>query len=317
MLLRRFTDFVLQSRVSAMATAFALAFVPILGSASFLMAAFMSTIGSISILIAILVTLRKGAHEGALVLIAAAIPPLMNMYTKLPFSFMQLMEALAVVSGFFLTWLFAVVLRRYNSWNIVIELALLFGTLAIGVIYFFYPEVQEAWSVLLSKIMSHGANDSPIEYVKTKDNQLHLEAIIVLKKYMTGMAIGSLFFNVLLQLLLARWWQAIMFNPGGLQKELYQIRLSHILGFAFLVILMLAYFDNALALSASLLFYAAFCAAGLSLLHNILSHSNKSGLWLIILYIGIVFIFPFVVIIVSFIGLLDTMIDLRRRLQKT
>ena len=59
MLLRRFTDFVLQSRIHAIGTAFVLTFIPWIGA-------------PVSVLIAALVTLRKGIFEGVLVLIAAS-----------------------------------------------------------------------------------------------------------------------------------------------------------------------------------------------------------------------------------------------------
>ncbi len=60
MLLRRFTDFILQSRFHTILFVFLLAFIPL--------------IGSLSILIAALVTLRKGKFEGALAVCAASAP---------------------------------------------------------------------------------------------------------------------------------------------------------------------------------------------------------------------------------------------------
>ena len=91
MFLRRFTDFVLQNRLQAMATAFITAFIPV--------------IGSISILIAALVTLRKGAYEGALVAVAATLPYIISYFTAIPAAdqvqMAVAMLAILIVSNFF------------------------------------------------------------------------------------------------------------------------------------------------------------------------------------------------------------------------
>src|SRR3990167_3899547 len=104
MFLRRFTDYILQSRLQALLAAFVIAFIPI--------------IGSIGVVIAVLVTLRKGMFEGALVVIAATLPYLLS-YAVYPPSggadvaFVAI--AILLVSNM-LTWLFAAFLRRYNHW---------------------------------------------------------------------------------------------------------------------------------------------------------------------------------------------------------
>ena len=56
-MLNRFTDFILRNRLHAIIVAFLLSYIPLFGS-------------SIGILIAIFITLRQGALEGTLVLIA-------------------------------------------------------------------------------------------------------------------------------------------------------------------------------------------------------------------------------------------------------
>src|SRR5438445_7459400 len=114
MLLRRFTDFVLRSRLHAMGAAFALSLVPLFGA-------------SIGILIAAFVTLRKGAFEGTLVLCAVMAPYLLSyaMSESESQSQLLLIATATVIAINILTWLLAVVLRRYSNWNIVIEVSVL------------------------------------------------------------------------------------------------------------------------------------------------------------------------------------------------
>src|SRR5438128_1826938 len=73
MFLRRLTDFVLQNRLQAMGIAFILAMIPV--------------VGSVSLVVASLVTLRKNAFEGGLVFIAASLPLLFRLV--LPYSPVQ------------------------------------------------------------------------------------------------------------------------------------------------------------------------------------------------------------------------------------
>jgi hypothetical protein len=304
MLLRRITDFLLRGRLESIGTAFVTAFIPF--------------IGSISILIAALVTLRKGAFEGALVLIAATVPYLISYFasTATPD---QAQLALAmfgvVILSNVLTWLFAVILRKYSNWSFTLELSAFLGVLAVGIVHLIYPEIQNWWGAQLQVYFA-----KTMEAVGTanKDtvavaNELPVQAIQAAKQYVTGFIAVSILFNALLQLVIARWWQAIMFNPGGLRKELYQIRFGHIAGLVFVFGLVLAYFGNSFALDAMPVLYVMFFLAGISLLHRLIGVTRNSWLWIILIYMGIIWLFPLSLVIIAMIALLDSGVDFRKR----
>lgn len=306
MFLRRFTDFVLQSRVQAMATAFVIAFMPI--------------IGSIGILIAALVTLRKGIIEGALVTLAATLPYLISYFTWAPGADQaqtELMMLSMIVISNLLTWVLAIVLLRVSNWSFTLELAALIGILAITMIHLFYPDIQNWWGKQLTTYFANLANvvdkASSQSGVPVSVTDIQQQTIAAGKLYATGFVTVSVLFNALLQLVVARWWQAAMFNPGGLRKELYQIRLGHIAGLIFVVGIVAAYIGNDMALDMMPVLYTIFFVAGLSLFHSLAASTKKGWMWLLLIYAGIIWLFPLSIIVVSIIALFDTGIDFRKR----
>jgi len=287
-----------------MGTAFVLSWVPLFGA-------------SMGILVAAFITLRKGAFEGTLVLGAAVAPYLLS-YALSPASVQPQIMVIAtatVIAINILTWLLALVLRRYGNWDLVIEVSILAGVGLICVIHLVFPEVQNWWSAQLTAYLSKTAlmieQFAPEGTAARAEMQAAMVASI--KQYITGFVIASVIFNALLQLIIARWWQAIIFNPGGLRKELYQIRLSYVSASIFIAVLALAYTGNAFSLDMMPIMVTAFCAAGLSLIHNMLRASRAAWFWLILVYVGIIFIFPMGIVLVAMAGLLDSLFNLRQR----
>lgn len=305
MLLRRFTDFILQSRLNALGTAFLCAFIPI--------------IGSISILIALLVTLCKGTFEGALVVLAATLPYLLSGYVvPVGASETQLfsLSIAVVVASNFLAWVFAVLIRRYGNWSFTLEIAVLTGVLIIGSIHILYPDIQSWWETHLNTYLDKTvAIMNNVEATDALSTEVRAQMIAATKSYATGLVTASLLFNALLQLVLSRWWQAVMFNPGGLRKELTQIRLSYIIGVLFIAGIAGSYWGNATVLDIMPVFYAIFCLAGLSLVHSLLSEVKGSWLWLILIYLGSIWLIHISIAILSMLALLDVWMDFRKRIQ--
>ncbi|HSW69225.1 MAG TPA: hypothetical protein VLI69_03565 [Gammaproteobacteria bacterium] len=307
MLLRRFTDFVLRGRLQAIGAAFVLSLVPLFGA-------------SMGVLVAAFVTLRRGALEGTLVLCAVIAPYLLSYAISPKAAQPQLMmvATVTIIAINVLTGLLAVILRRYSNWNLVIEASILAGVVLVCIIHLVFPEVQNWWGAELTAYLKKTAamigQFAPDE--ANAQEALQANMIASIKRYITGFVIASVIFNALLQLVIARWWQAIIFNPGGLRKELHQIRLSYISASVFIAVLGLAYIDNPFSLDMMPIMVTAFCAAGLSLIHCLLL-SNKAGwFWLILVYLGMIFVFPAGIIFIAMTGLLDSLFNLRKHLRR-
>jgi hypothetical protein len=132
---------------------------------------------------------------------------------------------------------------------------------------------------------------------------------------MTGVLVFLSLFIVITQVILARWWQALVFNPGGLQPELRQIRFSYAMGAIFLIALIGSYINSPVALDCMPVLIGAFCMAGLSLIHCLLAKNKFAWLWLLVIYLGIIFLYP-VVIVIAIFALFDIALDFRKRFNK-
>ncbi len=308
MLLRRITDFILQSRLHAMGTAFGCAFIP--------------WVGAISIVIAAFVTLRKGAREGAFVMLAATLPLLIGYWTfpadnqtSALLTDSNLM--LLMVVGNILTWLFSVILRHYANWSWLLQLAAVLSIIVVCVVHLVYPDAQSWWGVELKNYFTQTMQNMDAAKLTDDSTQSAIASIAEsVKPYATGIITVFIVFNALLQLLIARWWQAVVFNPGGLRKEMYEIRMSYIAGALFVLGLALSFWVGSDWITDVMpIFYLIFCLAGLSLLHSLISRSKVSWFWLSLVYLSVM-LAPICLTLIAMIALLDTWLDLRVRLVK-
>lgn len=310
MWLQRYTKYLLGQTWLALAFVFAVSFVPMLGV--------------LGILYAALATLRKGIIEGALMAVAATVPFVLTFaFTEQRDPAVPLMlwagVGVAVLSNL-LTYVFAVLLERKVSWSIIFQLAALLGVLFVSVVHLMFPDVASWWQMELHRFYMVGQQAAQAAGDVAKEAQLsadQLQSIEQTKDFATGMMTAGVIFNALVQLVAARWWEAIVFNPGSLQKELHRIRLSHLAGGLFIVSLILSYTGNAVVLDVMPIAYILFCVAGMSLIHSLfkMMQSQTRWFWLLLLYVGILFTMPVSVMMVAFLALADVWLDLRKRVK--
>ncbi|MES2219286.1 MAG: hypothetical protein V4501_12860 [Pseudomonadota bacterium] len=300
MLFRRFTDFILRGRTQAMVTAFVLGFMPV--------------IGLISSLIATLVTLRKGMQEGALVFIAAVLPILL-VFSSVPqaaspstsISAIDVVIMIATINA--LAWISAVVLGKTSSWSLVLDVLGVLGVVTVIVLHLAYPDMAGWWQQWLTNYfagvgVATGGDAHSLSVVQGMTSEM--------KYYATGIA-GIMFsFYALVDLLIGRWWQDTMFNPGGLSKELKAIRLSKICAIIFLVGIVFAFSHVVMMQDAMLVLGMVFALAGLSLMHYVIAAKHIKWGWVTLIYI-LLSIVPESIALFIIAGLLDSVFDFRKK----
>lgn len=194
--MRALAEFVMRGRAQAALVALLCTFVPLISSA-----------------VVALVTLRRGPLDGSYIAIWAFLPPLVLTVVNpelLPFTFMDLCVMAALMGG-------AMVLRAGTVWSLA-----LYGLGAIGVtgaLVFagtfpgFLAELVEALNQ---------AQKEAIEASQRTD----VDAVTFSATLMAGFVAIGIVLNALLALLIGRWWQALLYNPGGFRDEFHQLRLS-------------------------------------------------------------------------------------------
>lgn len=310
MWLARLTHYLLKHRLLTIAFAFAITFVPV--------------IGILGILIATLITLRKGIVEGAILTVAATLPLVIAFYltdhhdiASVPL-FVWAALGFVVISNI-LTWVFAVMLRKQASWSVILQVAALIGVLVVSVIHLAYPDVVTWWQEQLTANYNQAQAVTGVlktQAVATADSQL--ESINITKNYATGMMMAAILFSAILQLIVARWWEAAVFKPGILRRELHNIRLSQLAGVLFLVSLVLSFYGNPVVLDIMPILYVLFGVAGLSLIHYFfgLITSPTAWFWLSMFYLVLIFGLPISMMFVAMLAWMDIWLDLRKRFKK-
>jgi hypothetical protein len=302
MLLKRFTDYILQSRLHTWGTALVISFIPLLGSISLIMVGF--------------ITLLRGAREGFYLLVVVLIPLIITLYfepTAPPdtFSAGDILGCYAVINV--LTWVFAVLLRQYGSWNLLLQLTALLGIVIVMGAYIVNPDIQTWWQTHLTNYINYALKSSgDMTDDKITAMQASTSGLVgALKPFFTGFMATFVVFWALLQLLLARWWQAAIYNPGGLRKELCNIRLSYAAGIVSFIVALMLFTGSPIIVDMTSVIICTYVTAGFSVLQVLLNNTKKAWLWNTLIYAGIILV-PFGMGLVGVLALVDTFFNLRR-----
>ena len=146
-----------------------------------------------------------------------------------------------------------------------------------------------------------------------------LEKVLpIAAEIMTGSYIAAILIWTTITLLVARWWQALLYKPKGFKQEFYELRLGYVSSIIYLLILSASLLaKEPLLKELSLIFGVMFIFQGLSLAHNVLSRSIIATMWLGLMYFFLLISTAIVVILLVVTALIDNFIDIRSRLKTT
>lgn len=237
-----------------------------------------------------LVMLRKGVKEAALIL-AWAILPVGGW--AIAGDIVPLIMLLGI-SGL------ALLLRETESWEFTLLVAIL-----IGISVEFYlrlrPEVLNLIFVELEAYLT--------------SNNVQGVQMDVLRETITSF-IGSVYmFLAVALLMLSRWMQATLYNPGGFQQEFHRLRIKQKFALLLMVLMLLANFGIVIPSTWILYLILPMLFSGVALIHAVVAQKKLSSMWLVAFYALIMF--PVVVQIVVLLALIDSWYDFRTRLQST
>ncbi len=116
-------------------------------------------------------------------------------------------------------------------------------------------------------------------------------------------------------LIVARWWQARLYNPGGFRAEFHSLRLTPVItGVVLLVILICQQYPDARVLLPGAVL--PLLLAGLALVHGLLGRKPNNGPLLAFFYVGLVLSSGLGVLVLIVAAVMDSFIDFRNRIQK-
>jgi hypothetical protein len=279
------------------------------GMLAFLLPPFSTLTNYLGAAVVSLVTLRIGVSQGLLVLVAAtAVTMLFYQVTGVPAATIAVTVLLLWVP----CWLISVVLRQTVSLAGAMLAAAALGVVALVLIYAVMGDPAPWWYEHLVLIRS------ALEEAGLFPQGVSVDALLQeLSRLMTGVIVASLALGAVCSLLVGRWWQALLVNPGGLQSEFCSLRFPQSTGLMVLGLMIFSQLARGaasdLAAQGVLVMLVPYLFAGLAVLHGLVARHGRGKGWLIAVY-ALLGIIPQAALLMAGLGLVDTWIDFRRRL---
>jgi hypothetical protein len=259
-----------------------------------------------------LVTLRRGEREGMLVLAGAtlAVAALSAFLVK------TLSPAISFVVLLGLpVLLVASVLRRTISLAYATEAAAVISFLGVLVVYGIFGDPAAQWRSLLEEPIT-----SFVQQGGWQGSEQELEQLLdSVSRLMTGAFAAGVTLGTLLGILLGRWWQALLYNPGGFGEEFRALRLHLLSAYVALGALAVAAMMGLQAgIATDLVLIAAvgYLIQGLAVVHGLVKMMGGHVAWLVAMYAMLVLVLPQMVMLLAGLGYADAWFDLRRRAQR-
>jgi hypothetical protein len=281
----------------------------ICGMLAFLLPPFSTLTNYLGAAVVSLVTLRIGMSQGLLVLVAATVVTMLfYQVTGVPAATIAVTVLLLWVP----CWLISVVLRQTVSLAAAMLAASVLGVVSLVMIYAVMGDPAPWWYEHLVLIRS------ALEAAGLFPQGVSVDALLQdLSRLMTGVIVASLVLGAVCSLLVGRWWQALLVNPGGLHGEFCKLRFRQSTGLMVLGLMIFTQFTSGpasdMAAQGVLVMLVPYLFAGLAVLHGLVARHGRGKGWLIAVY-ALLGIIPQAALLLAGLGLVDTWIDFRRRL---
>ncbi|AMQ90075.1 MULTISPECIES: hypothetical protein [Marinobacter] len=245
-----------------------------------------------------LVILRLGIRQGLNIGLWALMPALgWAVYGQDPTSLVVLLQVMLMAS----------ILRTTLAW----EKALLSGAFLAILSGLMLPVMYPA---LLNDLVQTGVSFYE-QYNAEVARSLGSDLELIIRDTMNASMAGTYFATAVGMTMLARAWQAGLYNPGGFRKEFHALRLSPAIA---VVCALTMVIGPVLGLNSMLLAWAAgtpLFIAALGLVHGVVGRKQLSGNWLAMFYLALVLLGPSLMLLLLVLAFVDSWLDIRGRIQ--
>lgn len=243
-----------------------------------------------------LVVLRKGSYEGSIILLWASLPALIWLVVG------RDPTPLIALTG---TVLLAYILRVTVSWIYTLSVSILLGIVSGWMFQVALPEIVAMLVSLTVELMQ----ETRPQLIQDMD-QLELWS----QRWWIGILGAWQVYFMLACLMLARWWQSALYNPGGFSKEFHQLRLPPGMTLALLALMVVCInLVNPYLAGWIPVLTIPLVVASIALIHWLVARSNLGRNWLIVFYLFLFLFLQFVYPVLLLVALIDSWIDVRRR----
>lgn len=289
--MKKIGAFLLAKDSNAIVVAFLAALLPI----------FYVPTGIIAVLIVALVTMQKGPKSGFWLLTWIALPAIALMVLR-EFGLVDILLVRCII-----IWLFASLIYRFRSWRLLLLVMSLIGIAIIGVLHWRLPELQSWWTAHLIEYLQKLMTDSHWKIDVTPQ-----EFADRIAPFATGLTAFFFASSLLLELVIARYWQSVIAGTTDFGNEFIRIRMNFISVLVLCVLIAFCVLKKAVAIDMLPIALFPFFVAGLSLLHYWARQKKGIIYILVCCYIGLLLLPMMIVSLLSLLTFLDVFFNWRR-----
>jgi hypothetical protein len=244
-----------------------------------------------------LVVLRRGNKEGLWVFLWALLP--LGLIYQTGGDSSGLIALLCASFG-------SVALRLSGSWVVTLYATVVSAGIGSLVFVLLSEPILTAFVDWYVDVMEGLTADSGAPIVTAASAQLQAVSYL---------AMGQGYMMVLV-LMLARWWQSVLYNPGGFKQEVQQTRLTPKASLPLVLVIAGCLVTDGFGTWVGVV-SIPFVVIGSGLVHWILGSQNRSSQWYGMYYVTLVMFFQLVSAVLVVLVIADGFIDLRQRIQSS
>ena len=250
-----------------------------------------------------LVSLRKGAREGAIVVVAGTAPLI------IAWSLGRSNDVLfwGTLLGLLAAYVPAIALRATVSWSFSLQAAVAMCAVSSVLLLLLIPALISGFAEILLQLLAVTAVPPAVDMLPDVSS-LDFAQI-------SGFIAVLMLLNGLTGLLLARWWQALLYNPGGFGEEFQQLRLGIWPSVVLMALVVLSYLQGAEYSFWASVFATPLALVAIAIAHAMVKFHSSSQVWLVALYMLMIFFSPLLVVLVI-IGFIDSWLNIRSRFSR-
>jgi hypothetical protein len=247
-----------------------------------------------------LVLLRRGLSDAMGVLAWALLPALVWWYYGDPRILMVLIGSLGL----------ATLLRASESWVRVLLVSVAMGLVYALILGVVFREPIEAMALELEKLLPRILEG--LYQQLSVEERARLGALIA--PVLNGLIAALLQIVSVLCLIVGRYWQALLYNPGGFGREFRAVRLPRVAALVLLVCMLVGpNFGPQMAMLTPLC-SVPLVFAGLALMHGLVAEKRLARFWLVGLYVTLLMFMQLIYPLLVALAIVDSLIDFRGRL---
>jgi uncharacterized protein YybS (DUF2232 family) len=203
--------------------------------------------------------------------------------------------------------LIASVLRSSLTWDRALLSGSLLAIITSLLLPMLYPELID--SLVQAGVQFYEQVNA--EMAKSFGDNLE----VVIRQTMNASMAGTYLLTGVGMTMLARSWQAGLYNPGGFRTEFHALRLSPVIAVICVAIMV---GGSLIGLNPMLMGWAGglpLIMAGLGLVHGAVGRKGLSVQWLVLFYMALVFLGPSLMIVLLVLAFVDSWLDIRGRMK--